>query len=358
MDTEKAQLKEEYHGYVFKKIIFIIFCCLVVLIVAGIAATLGGRDIGFFEVYELIYNHLCGVSYPSGSVEWWDDYAVWNIRLPRIIMAVIAGVALAVGGVAMQSVMNNPLADPYTTGISSGACFGAIAALVMGLTISSVLGQYGIVTNAFLCGLVPALIIIFISRYSNGSPATMILAGTAISYVFNALNTLVLVSSDADDISAAYLWQIGSLDGASWGDLPLMFVITLMGSVFIGLSARKLNVLTLGDNSAKSLGLDAANFRMILLILLSVMTAAIVCYTGIIGFVGLVAPHIVRMVIGADNRYLIPASMAFGAALLLSADVIARVIVSPSSLPVGVIMAFLGGPLFLYLILKKKKEVW
>ena len=354
MDEDYELMRSDYRKYISRKIIFIIACIVSVIILAGISCTLGGRQIEFFHVYQVIWDHISGAVYEHGSEGWWDDYIICSIRMPRIVMAVIAGASLALGGLAMQSVMSNSLAEPYTTGISSGACFGAVLALIIGFSFSATVGQYGIVTNAFLCGMIPAIIIILISRYVHTSPATLVLAGIAISYMFSAMTTLIQITAHPDDLQAAYLWQVGSLADVSWSDIPLMLTITIIGSIFLQYTSNKLNILTLGDDSAKSLGLDAAQYRMICLILISLMTASIISYTGIIGFVGLTAPHIVRMTLGSDNKYLVPASMAFGSVLMLFADLLGRTII-PGELPVGLIMSFIGGILFLYLILNQKK---
>jgi len=355
LTDELERIKTDYRGYIRRKLLFIAACCAAAVVIGGVSCTIGGREIGFFHVFEIIWDHILGATFVPGSSEWWDDYIVFNIRLPRVVMTVIAGVSLALCGVAMQSVMANPLADPFTTGISSGACFGAVAAIVMGLTFTSAMGQYGIITNAFIGGMVPAMIIIMIAQRYRASPATLILAGIAISYFFNAMSTFILVSTDADTLRAAYVWQIGSLESATWSDLPIMLAITVAGSLFLQYTSAKLNILTLGDESAKSLGLDASKYRMVCLVIIALMASSIISYTGIIGFIGLVAPHIVRIVLGSDNKFLIPASMAFGSAFLLLADLIGRTIVAPGELPVGLIMSFIGGPLFLYLIIRQKK---
>lgn len=255
----------------------------------------------------------------------------------------------------MQSIMQNPLADSYTTGISSGACFGAVAALVMGFTFSGILNQYGIVTNAFLCGLVPAFAMVGISQFMRASPAVLILAGTAVSYMFSALTTLMMITADEDDLQGAYIWQIGSFESAVWANIPVMLAVTVVGSAFLIKTSNMLNVLTLGDDSARSLGMDASRYRLVCLVVLSLVVGGIISFTGIIAFVGLVAPHAARMVIGSDNRFLVPASMAFGAAMVLLADLVGRTLTPMGELPVGLIMSFIGGPLFLMLILRQKK---
>ncbi|NLU46229.1 MAG: iron ABC transporter permease [Euryarchaeota archaeon] len=355
---ERDILKKEYRHHIVWKMSFIALIVAAIFAAAGVTLTLGGRDIGFVEVYRILFDHLGGVAHVTGTPAWWDDHVVWNVRLPRILVAIVAGAGLAVGGAAMQAVVRNPLADPYTTGISSGAVFGVAVALTLGFGAGTRIGSYGLMVNAFIFGLVPMTVIVLMSRFTKTSPATMILAGIAMTYMFSALSTLLLVTSGTETIHRAYLWQIGSLENATWSDVPLMFAVTLIGSIFLMLSTKKLNLLTLGDESAKSLGLDAENFRVLILVVLSVMTAAIIGSLGVIGFVGLVSPHIVRAAIGSDNRYLIPAAALFGALLMLAADLIARIVIHPGEIPVGLVMSFIGGPLFLLLILRSKKGVW
>lgn len=347
-------IKEDYRRHVLRKIVFISACLVSIIAIIGLACNVG-QGLSLMETYTLIYNHITGVTYPVRSPTWWQDYFIWNSVMPRIAVAIIAGTSLALGGTIMQSMMANPLAEPYTTGIASGACFGAVAAIVAGVSFSTIAGQYGIVTNAFLFSLIPAFMVILISRYVDASPATLVLVGTAISYFFNAMVTLLMVTTDADTLQAAYLWQVGSLVGVTWADVPLMLIVTVICSVFVMYTARNLNLMTLGDSNAKSLGLNVGQYRTVCMLILSVMVASVISFTGIIGFVGLVAPHIVRLVIGSDNRFVAPASMIVGALILLIADLVARTVSVSNEIPVGVVMAFIGSPIFLLLIVFKKK---
>jgi len=350
-------VEEQYFSYIWKKVLLCIVMLVALIIITGIALTYNGYDeIGFFESYRYIFDHLMGKTYTFRSYEWNVDYILWNRYLPRILMAIIAGVALAMSGVAMQSLMNNPLADPYTVGISDGACFGAVAALVVGFGTASLGQSLGLVTSAFICGLVPAFVIIFLARIVTLTPATSILVGVALSYIFSGLESALMVTTDTDTLAAAYLWQIGSIGGTTWNDLLFPFVISVICSIFLMFSSNKLNLLALGDDSATSLGLNVDNFRTLTMIIVSVTVAAIVSFCGIIGFVGLIAPHIIRMLIGGDNKYLIPASMLCGALFIQFADLLARVLIYPDELRVGLICSIIGAPIFLYIILKKKKN--
>ncbi|WP_400204073.1 FecCD family ABC transporter permease [Candidatus Methanomassiliicoccus intestinalis] len=347
----KPEVVNEYHKYNSRKFTFILLCFIALIVCCGIALTIGQYDIGFFESYQILWQHITG-----NVQDVLKDYTIWELRLPKIIVGIIAGSALAICGVTMQSILKNPLADPYTTGVSSGAGFGATLAIVLGASI--VTDEYSIVLNAFIFALIPTMAIIFVSKIKNASPTTMIMAGIAIMYIFNAMTTIIKLWGDPDSLSAVLEWQVGSIGGIEWKNIPVMLVITVIGFVIIQILSRKLNVLATGEDNAKALGVDVDNLRTLTMALVALVTATVVSFTGLIGFIGLVAPHISRIVIGADNRYLVPASALFGAALLIAADIVGKTIIAPAVLPVGVITAFLGGPLFLFLILRNKSEIW
>lgn len=356
---DKAALKEEYKAYTGRKVVFIAICVSLAFLLIGISVYFGGSNLSLGHIYELLWNHITGVTYEMGSDNFHDDFVVWELRVPRAVFAIIAGAGLSVCGVVMQSVMKNPLADPYTTGISSGACFGMAVAIVMGLSIAGgSVSDMGGIMNAFLFAIVPMVIIIILSKRFGSMPATLILAGVAITYIFNSLTTLLMASTDASTLATVYRWQIGSLSDILWDSIPLPFAINVVGITILLLLSRKLNILALGDDSAKSLGLDAEMMRALCLLIITFMIASIVCYCGIIGFVGLVIPHIVRAIIDSDNAFVIPASAALGGIVLLTADIIARYLSPLDSIPAGVIMSFIGAPIFLIIIIKKKKEVW
>ncbi|MCQ2070771.1 MAG: iron ABC transporter permease [archaeon] len=341
----------DYRKYTLRKWTFIVVCLIVTFMIVGGSVVVGAYNIGFFESYAIIWEHITG-----NIVNATKDYIVVELRLPRIIMGIIAGAGLAVAGAVMQSILLNPLADPYTTGVSSGASFGATLAITLGMTVAN--GHYAIVANAFIFSLIPTAMIVLVSRLKHTSPTVMIMAGIAVMYIFNAFTTVLMLWTDPNSLDEVYQWQVGSLSNATWEVLPLMGIVVLFGIISVQILSGKLNVLATGDDSARALGINAARMRTIALVIVAIMSAVVVSFTGLIGFVGLVAPHIVRIFIGPDNRFLIPASAAFGAALLIAADVIGRIVISPSILPVGVITAFMGGPLFLWLVVKKDTQIW
>lgn len=351
-EDDKSKVVSDYSKYVFRKWMFIVVCIILIFLVVGYALTVGDYPIPFWDCYGTIWNHITG-----NVTDTLLDSIIFELRIPRILAAILAGVGLAIAGVVMQSTLMNPLADSYTTGVSSGASLGATLGIVFGFQIINI-GSYGTVLNAFILSLVPMILIVGISKIKNASPTTMIMGGIAIMYLFNAFTTVFNLMADPDDLQYIYKWSVGSLGFVSGDDIPVIALFVVPISIVLMFMTGKLNALASGDESAKALGIDAEKLRRVCLILVALMTAAIVSFTGLIGFVGLVAPHIVRIFVGADNRYLLPASAVFGALLLLVSDLIGRTIIAPAILQVGVVMAFLGGPLFLWLILRRKSNVW
>ncbi|MBR4697028.1 MAG: iron ABC transporter permease [Candidatus Methanomethylophilaceae archaeon] len=351
----REEVLERYHRFYKRKWLLLAALVLVVIVLSGYALTIGDYHIGFFDCFEAVWIHLRG-EVGTTSQERLVDYVIWELRLPTVVVGIIAGAALSVCGVAMQSILKNPLADPYTTGVSSGAGFGATLAIVAGATIAD--SEYAIVANAFLFSLIPTAVIMLITKLRGASPTTMIMAGIAVMYVFNAASTLMKLWGDPDSLAAILEWQVGSIGGIKWTSIPLMFVATVAGVVAIQLLSRKLNVLSVGDDGAKALGIDVNRLRLVIMLVVALLAATIVSFTGLIGFVGLIAPHMVRIVIGADNRYLVPISAVLGAVILLAAEIAGKVLLSPAVIPVGVLTSFLGGPVFLWLLLRRNSEVW
>ncbi len=349
--TELLRVKEEYERYVGKKILFIIFTLVLIVVVAGISATLGSYPISVPEVYSIILK--CLISHPKNTKE----AIVWNLRMPRILLAIIAGAGLASSGAMTQGILRNPLATPYTLGISSAAGLGAAVAIILSKGIF--VGKYVIVCNAFLFSLIPTFVILALARVKGATPETMILAGIAMMYIFSAITTILMYFAEPEAVKSAYFWMMGDLGKASWEIIPAIFVSLLICFILLMWKTWDINVMmTAGDEVAKSLGVNPERERIFVMLVSAFLTASIISFTGTIGFICLVAPHICRMVIGGDYRYLLPASALFGGALLLTCDTIARTILAPVILPVGVVTNCLGGPMFLYLLIRRKKEYW
>ena len=348
--SETETIISEYRAYKYVKALMLFVVLVLCLIALGVDIGLGPYSIDFISVYQEIFDRILNWGAPLDL----EGKIVWDLRMPRVLTALLAGLGLAMAGAAMQSMMKNPLADPYTTGISSGAALGATLAITLGLTI--IPGNYGTVVNAFVFALIPAGFIILMSTYRKPSPAMIILSGISLMYIFNAIQSYLMIIADPNAAAAVYNWTVGTLNNASWDNIPFIFTVALVGGIVLMYMARILNTMNSGDAYSKSIGIDVNKSRIIVLITISLLAAGIVSFTGIIGFIGLVGPHIARIFVGSDNKILIPAAGLMGAGLMLLADCIIQVVAE--TMPVGIITSIVGGPIFMILILRQKKDVW
>lgn len=354
MSEGSAAIKKDYSKYTGRKLLFILACVIAVIVLFFVSICVGTLELSVSEVFDLLINHIKGEIDPA---EKYSDNVVWNLRVPRALFAIIAGVSLSISGAVMQSVMKNPLADPYTTGVSSGAMFGVAVAMILGLSVTGA-GGYAITLNAMIFSMVPIALIVVMAPFFRRSPATLILSGVAVSFLFNSATSLLMVATDSATLAVVYQWMVGTFTDKSWEIIPVSLTVALIGIAILAPLSNKLNIMTLDDKDAKSLGVNVENLRILCLVVLAAMTSVIISYVGIIGFVGLVVPHMVRMILGADNKYLLPASGAFGAVFLLGCDIISRAIDIGMSIPVGVVTSAIGAPIFMYLIIKQKRSVW
>ena len=281
---------------------------------------------------------------------------IMDTRLPRIILAALVGAALAVAGAAMQGVFRNPMASPYVLGISAGAAFGASLAIVTGISWLS--GQLAVPSMAFLFCFLTLLLVYSISRTKGGfvPVETLLLAGIAVGAFFNALVSLMKYFA-GEELSAIVFWMMGGLWQARWEDVAISLPMIVSGSAILWLMSRDLNTMMVGEEHALHLGLNVNGVRLIILLAASLVTAAAVAVSGIIGFVGLVVPHVVRLLVGPDHRILIPVSLLGGAIFMVWMDTLARTIILPAELPVGIITALLGAPFFVYLIISRRRKM-
>lgn len=322
-----------------------------------VAIFIGSANVGYREVFYIILGKIV----PDYHGEY-SDLAVtiiWDLRLPRIFLAVLAGFNLAGSGVVMQGVLQNPLADPYILGISAGSSFGAALAVVWGTNFLSGLGVssvYIIITNSFVFGLLTMLLIYGVASLKGAAPETLILAGVALGYLFSAGVSLLKYISSHEQLRELTVWLMGGLWGAKWKTLSLLLPVTVFCLCFLLSYSWDLNALGAGEEVAANLGVNVKHLRRNCAIFASLMASTTVAFTGIIGFVGLVSPHICRFIIGNDNRYLIPCSCLFGALLLLGADTLSRTMISPTEIPVGIITSLVGVPFFLYLLFKHNRH--
>jgi len=324
---------------------------VLLFVVAGIALALGSADMTFLDAYAAVFARAFPNTFHVSELA---DTVVWTLRLPRILLAVFAGAVLAMGGCITQTTLRNPIATPYTLGVSAGAGLGAAIGIILGKSLFG--GELMLIGNAFVFSLIPVFVILLLVKRKGASPETMILAGVAMVYIFNACTTILQYFAESNAVSATVFWLVGDLSRAAWWQLPYILAVLIVCLLVNVKLSWDLNLMKMGDDTAKSLGVEVDRTRKIVLIAACLSTATVVSFTGAIGFICLVAPHICRAVVGGDERYLIVSSALFGSILLLVADIVARRLIAPVVLPVGAITAFLGGPLLLYLLIRRRKN--
>ncbi|MET8694082.1 iron ABC transporter permease [Streptomyces bauhiniae] len=319
-----------------------------VLVCLGSAA-LGQYGIGLADVAASTVHRLSGplgLGHPVGDP--FAESALWQIRMPRVVMSLLVGAVLATSGALMQGVFGNPLAEPGVVGVSSGAAVGAAFVIVAGV---DVLGQFTVPAAAFAAGLASVLAVYLLSRSGGRTEVvTLVLTGIAVNAVAGAGLAFCMFFGSQTARDQIVFWQLGSLNGSRWAYVVSALPFAVVGLTGAWLLARRLDLLALGDRAARHLGVDVERLRVTAIVLIAVMVAAAVAFSGVIGFVGLVVPHLIRMAIGPGHRALIPASMLGGAVLLALADVVARTAVAYADLPIGMLTALVGGPFFFWLL--------
>jgi iron complex transport system permease protein len=329
-------------------------CMIGVALSITMAVSVGAADIAPFDVWRIAAAKI-GLL-PADDWTLAQEQIVWLIRFPRVLLAACIGASLAVVGVTMQALVRNTLADPYLLGISSGASVGAVGAIALGLFAFA--GLYAVSLGAFAGSLLAlAIVFMFARRYGQLAPQRLILAGLAVSYVFTGITSFITLTSDNRQLAGQMLsWTLGNLARASWFDLTLPTLLLVCGAGYLLTQARSLNALIAGDETATTLGLDLQRFRQTLFIITALLTGVMVAVSGAIGFVGLMVPHITRLLVGADHHRVLPLTLAVGSMFLIWVDVIARTIVAPTELPVGVVTTLLGGPFFLWLMWREQRQ--
>jgi iron complex transport system permease protein len=283
-----------------------------------------------------------------------DGVIFWELRVPRVLMGLLVGSGLAVGGAVTQAVLRNPLASPFTLGVASGAGFGA----ALGIVLAGAIAKWAVAGGAFGFALVTALFILGVARMKSATPETLVLAGVAIMFLFSAGTSLLQFLGTEQQIQAIVFWSFGNLSRASWTDILIAAGMILPALPLLFLRGWDLNLLLAGDEMAASLGVNVDRLRLAALLLAALMTAGAICFTGVIGFIGLVGPHLARMMVGGDHRFLLPASALSGALLVLVSDCLGRTLFAPHMIPIGIVTAFLGVPFFFALLIRRKREFW
>jgi iron complex transport system permease protein len=327
---------------------------LVVVLLASLlaAVAIGPTVISFGDVLRYIGAALSGGMIAPDEVPGYS--VIWQVRLPRVLLAAVVGAGLSVIGVAIQAMVRNALADPFVLGISSGASVGGSSVVIFGATAG--LGVYTVSVGALSTALVAALLVYLAARTRAGlSPLRLVLTGITMAYGFQAVTSLLVFMSPnyANAVTTVLFWLMGSLGGATWGSLPLATIGVVTCVVVLLWRSRTLDILSQGDETSASLGVDAAVARRWLFVLTSVVTGLLVAVSGAVGFVGLVMPHLVRMVVGSSHRRVLVVAPLAGAVFLVWADVVARTFFSPQELPLGVVTALVGVPVFVVLLRRR-----
>ncbi|CAM3226766.1 iron chelate uptake ABC transporter family permease subunit [Nocardioides dubius] len=321
----------------------------VVLLSAAAAITVGPSDISTLDVYGVVAAKL-GLG--TSELTLIQQGIVWDLRLPRTVLAGICGAGLAICGVILQSLLRNPLADPFVLGISSGASTGAVAIVVLGIGAGSI----GLSAGAFVGALASFALVIALATLAGGTTDRLVLSGIAATQLFSALTSfIVFTAADAEQTRGVLFWLLGSLSTASWTDVIVCGGVVLFGLVLCLGTASWLDAFAFGADAASSLGVNVARTRMLLLILTALMTAVIVSTSGAIGFVGLVLPHLARAIVGVGHRLLLPSAALIGAIFLIWVDTAARTVLDPQELPVGVATALIGVPAFALVLLRSRR---
>lgn len=352
MHFSEGQVPVEYNRYIGRKTTLVVTAVGLLVMTLVIAISMGVANISIADVASSLL---------GGDVARRVDIIIWNIRLPQALTAIAAGGGLAVSGVVMQSILRNPLGSPFTLGISHAAAFGAAFSVMVlnGGVMGSSSADAVTITNpyittlcAFLFSLLAASVVIGVSRLRGATPEVMILTGVAMGALFTAGTMFLQFFADDVQLAAMVFWTFGDTARATWSSLTAISLFVVVVAGYFIANSWNYNAIDAGDETAKSLGVRVDRVRIVGMVLSSMLTALIISFLGIIGFVGLVVPHMVRRVIGSDHRFLLPASILIGGLLLLVSDTMARLVLAPHLLPVSVLTAFMGAPVFLYLIVR------
>ncbi|MCW0000797.1 iron ABC transporter permease [Pararhizobium sp. YC-54] len=355
-----ARLKSEWHMGDRSRLAQLLILVLLVAAAAMFAASImtGAADASLGNVLRW----LLGMEGAEQALSVRDRIIILDIRLPRAVLGMLVGASLAVSGAVMQGLFRNPLADPGLVGVSSGASLGAVLLIVLGSSffgpLFAIFGFYALPVAAFCGGLITTLLLYKIAtRSGQTSVATMLLAGIALGALAGAVTGVLIFMADDKQLRDLTFWGLGSLAGANWMKILSAGPIILVSLAVVPFLARGLNALTLGEAAAFHMGIPVQRLKNIAIVSVAASTGASVAVSGGIGFVGIVVPHVLRMLIGPDHRYLLPASALLGGTLLIFADMIARTIVPPAELPIGIITAFAGAPFFLWILLRGRAHM-
>lgn len=348
-------LKQEYKNENKKKILLIVTVVFIMLVSAYVFTTLGMKNISNMQTLVAISKAFSGTLDNGAGAA--SNKVIMLLRLPRIALAMLAGIGLAVSGAVMQSLTRNYLVSPFTLGISSAAAFGASMSIVFGVGVFFQ-SEVGMISCAFIASCICGCIVYGISRYIGLNPSSIVLVGISLNYLFSAMTATIEFFAKEHKLEAVVQWTFGSFNRATWESVLITFIVIVVGLAILIIYSLKLNVMaTNSDEMAKSLGINVNKARVVCGMTAILLTATIISFTGVIGFIGLIAPHIARLLIGDNHLYYLPFASVLGGILLLFSDMIGKFILYPVNIPVGIVISFLGVPLFIHLILMKRRNL-
>lgn len=348
-DVKQRSVLQHYHHLVFSRVIVLFLLVIAILVTVFIDFIVGPASLSLAQLWQALVTPEAVA--PTIRV------IVWDIRLPYALMAVAIGLSLGLAGAEMQTVLNNPLASPFTLGISNAAAFGAALAIVLGITIPGVPNQWVVSANAFIFALLAALLLDLLTRWTRISGAGVVLFGIALVFSFNALVSLLQFVATEDTLQGLVFWTMGSLSRANWAKLALMFLIFMLIFPWSIKNAWQLTAFRLGEDRAASFGIDTKKMRLASLLRISILASVSVAFVGPIGFIGLVSPHIARLLFGEDHRFYLPASALVGALILSLASIASKNILHGVVIPVGIVTSLVGVPFFLTVIFRNKDKI-
>lgn len=344
-----------------KNYLLILIALIVAIFLSIIYSTsIGQVDIPFDQSWNIFLSKISNGS--VGSLDHLDNQSyitiIWQLRLPRALFALLVGMGLAVSGTIMQAIVQNPLADPYILGISSGASLGATFVILLGVGSGALFAQVGVAFGAFIGAIIASFGVLLLASFGGRiTSIKLLLSGMVISSLLSAFSSLIVYfANNAEGIKTITFWSMGSLASASWDKLPILSVPVLLSCLFFLFQHRILNTMLLGDEAAITLGIELGKYRKIYLALASLLTGTVVAYSGMIGFVGLITPHLARGLFGANHKRLLPMVLLIGSLFMIWADILARILIKNVEIPIGIITSVIGAPLFIYIIIKKNYQ--
>lgn len=349
LPAEASAVVKQYRRQARRKILAILALAIAAFAAFAIATIVGPIDLSLMELWKALID-------PNG-VDETTHTVLWSLRLPASVMAVLIGASLSLSGAHMQTILDNPLAEPFTLGISAAAAFGGAASIVLGWTVLAN-PQFNLAAVAWVASLVAVFIVAGASLWRGASAESMILLGIALVFLFQAMLSLMQYRATTEALQQIVFWTMGSLQRANWTSNAIIVGALAIAIPFTVLNSWKLTALRLGDDRAAALGINVQRLRVSTLVVSSLLAASAVAFAGVIGFIGLVGPHVARMLVGEDQRYFAPASMAAGALLLAAAHAVSITVVPGVAVPIGIITSLVGVPFFLILVFVRRRTVW